>query len=109
MEEVQVVLWKLPDSMTLYRLPNMDTALILKTPLGVISGKSAPQTSNEKREGSRLIRKDIPKRSISPIHLSESSSSVRCQPYMKMETEVFLFLSLTIVLLLLLVHAYGTK
>ncbi|XP_039116403.1 histone-lysine N-methyltransferase ATX4-like isoform X1 [Dioscorea cayenensis subsp. rotundata] len=70
-----------------HRAPNMDTALILKTPLGVISGKSAPETSNEKREGSRLIRKDIPKKSISPIHLSESSSSVRCQPYMKIETE----------------------
>ncbi|KAJ0986183.1 hypothetical protein J5N97_004539 [Dioscorea zingiberensis] len=70
-----------------HRTPNLDTALILKTPLGVISGKSVLRTSNEKHEGSRLIRKDIPKSSILPIHLSESSSSARCRPYMKIEIE----------------------
>ncbi|ONK81166.1 uncharacterized protein A4U43_C01F25980 [Asparagus officinalis] len=70
-----------------HRDPNPDTVLIIQTPRGVISAKKLLQ-NNDKRTGSRLIRKENLQDSASPaVQHPGSSSAARCHVYQKTETK----------------------
>uniref|UniRef100_A0A0E0C5H1 Histone-lysine N-methyltransferase n=1 Tax=Oryza meridionalis TaxID=40149 RepID=A0A0E0C5H1_9ORYZ len=67
-----------------HRAPNPDNVLIIQTPAGTISSKKLVQ-SNGTVAASRLIRKDLPKDSVSEVEISENLSAARCQFYVKKE------------------------
>lgn len=82
MESLQV-----SDSTFLCRAPNPDNVLIIQTPAGTISSKKLVQ-SNGTVAASRLIRKDLPKDSVSEVEISENLSAARCRFYVKKELKV---------------------
>lgn len=67
-----------------HRAPNPDNVLIIQTPAGTISSKKLVQ-SNGTVAASRLIRKDLPKDSVSEVEISENLSAARCRFYVKKE------------------------
>ncbi|KAL5228780.1 hypothetical protein ABZP36_017045 [Zizania latifolia] len=67
-----------------HRTPNHDNVLIIQTPAGTISSKKLVQ-SNGTVAASRLIRKDLPKDSVSEVEISENLSAARCRVYFKKE------------------------
>uniref|UniRef100_A0A0D9V3N8 Histone-lysine N-methyltransferase n=1 Tax=Leersia perrieri TaxID=77586 RepID=A0A0D9V3N8_9ORYZ len=65
-----------------HRTPNPDNVLIVQTPAGTISSKKLVQ-NNGTVAASRLIRKDIPKDTVSEVEISENLSAARCRVYAK--------------------------
>uniref|UniRef100_A0A0E0JLW9 Histone-lysine N-methyltransferase n=1 Tax=Oryza punctata TaxID=4537 RepID=A0A0E0JLW9_ORYPU len=67
-----------------HRAPNPDNVLIIQTPAGTLSSKKLVQ-SNGTVAASRMIRKDLPKDSVSEVEISENLSAARCRFYVKKE------------------------
>ncbi|KAI0492617.1 hypothetical protein KFK09_026893 [Dendrobium nobile] len=69
-----------------HRAPNPDTVLIIHTPSGIFSSKKLLK-NNDKKSGSRLIKKDAPLNLVLPNNQSSPSDAARCIAYNKMQNQ----------------------
>lgn len=69
-----------------HRTPNPNNVLIIQTPLGVFSARGLLQ-KKEKKNGSRLIRKESNEDETLPSTLISETSAARCRIYKKMDSK----------------------
>ncbi|KAL0906562.1 hypothetical protein M5K25_025064 [Dendrobium thyrsiflorum] len=70
-----------------HRAPNPDTVLIIHTPSGIFSSKKLLK-NNDKKSGSRLIKKDAPLNLVLTNNQSSPSDAARCIAYNKMQNQL---------------------